>query len=43
MNLGQMSREVQRVNQGECIVVKHNRIDGKFITPREIYDDLIKL
>jgi 2-oxoglutarate ferredoxin oxidoreductase subunit alpha len=43
MNLGQMSREVQRVNQGECIVVKHNRIDGKFITPREIYDHLIKL
>ncbi len=43
MNLGQMSREIQRVNQGECTVVKHNRIDGKFITPREIYDRLIKL
>lgn len=43
MNLGQMSRELQRVNQGECQVVKHNRIDGKFITPSEIYNHLIKL
>ena len=43
MNLGQISREVQRVNQGECTVVKHNRIDGKFITPREIFVDLMKL
>ena len=43
MNLGQISREVQRVNQGICNVVKHNRIDGKFITPRELYDILIKL
>jgi 2-oxoglutarate ferredoxin oxidoreductase subunit alpha len=43
MNLGQISREVQRVNQGQCNVVKHNRIDGKFITPGEIYGTLIKL
>ena len=43
MNLGQISREVQRVNQGECNVVKHNRVDGKFITPQEIYDKLIKI
>jgi len=43
MNLGQISREVQRVNQGGCNVVKHNRIDGKFITPREIYDKLMKI
>lgn len=43
MNLGQMSREIQRVNQGVCNVVKYNRIDGKFITPREIYGQLIKL
>ena len=43
MNLGQISREVQRVNQGECNVVKHNRVDGKFITPRQIHDHLIKL
>ena len=43
MNLGQMSREIQRVNQGMCNVVKYNRIDGKFITPREIYAQLTKL
>jgi len=43
MNLGQISREVQRVNNGECTVAKHNRIDGKFITPREIFDHLMKL
>jgi 2-oxoglutarate ferredoxin oxidoreductase subunit alpha len=43
MNMGQISREVQRVNPGQCKVAKHNRIDGRFITPREIYDDLIKL
>jgi 2-oxoglutarate ferredoxin oxidoreductase subunit alpha len=43
MNMGQISREVQRVNNGECAVKKHNRIDGKFITPREIFDHLMKL
>ena len=43
MNMGQISREVQRVNQGECNVVKFNRVDGKFITPRQIYESLIKL
>ncbi len=43
MNMGQISREVQRVNNGECVVKKHNRIDGKFITPREIFDHLMKL
>ncbi len=43
MNLGQISREVQRVNEGFCTVVKQNRIDGKFITPREIYSHLIKI
>ena len=43
MNMGQISREVQRVNQSDCRVVKHNRIDGQFITPLEIYKHLIKL
>lgn len=43
MNLGQISREVQRVNNGECLVAKHNRIDGKFVTPREIFEHLMKL
>ncbi|GAB4341615.1 MAG: 2-oxoacid:acceptor oxidoreductase subunit alpha [Desulfobulbaceae bacterium] len=43
MNMGQISREVHRVNQAGCNVVKHNRIDGQFITPTEIYKKLIKL
>lgn len=43
MNIGQMSREIKRVNRFPCQVVKHNRIDGQFITPDEIYDALIKL
>jgi 2-oxoglutarate ferredoxin oxidoreductase subunit alpha len=43
MNMGQISREVQRVNNYDCKVVKHNRIDGEFITPNEIYDHLVKL
>ncbi len=43
MNMGQISREVQRVNQTDCLIIKHNRVDGQFITPREIYSQLIKL
>ncbi len=43
MNLGQISREVQRVNQTACRVVKYNRVDGQFITPSEIYEELIKM
>lgn len=43
MNMGQISREVHRVNQSECRIVKYNRIDGQFITPYEIYKQLIKL
>lgn len=43
MNMGQISREVQRVNLSDCRVVKHNRIDGQFITPLEIFKHLIKL
>ena len=43
MNLGQISREVQRVNQNYCTVVKHNRIDGQFITPDELLARLVKL
>ncbi len=43
MNMGQISREVQRVNQFDCRVAKYNRIDGKFITPQEILKILIKL
>ena len=43
MNMGQISREVHRVNQTSCRIVKHNRIDGQFITPVELYTRLIKL
>jgi len=40
MNLGQMAREVSRVNQSSCRIVKHNRIDGHLITPEEIFKHL---
>ncbi len=43
MNLGQISREVHRVNPGCCRIVKYNRMDGQFIAPAEIYKELIKL
>ena len=36
MNMGQMYREVVRVNAGRARVVKVNRIDGELITPQEI-------
>ncbi len=40
MNLGQMGREVSRVNQSDCRIVKHNKIDGQLITPDEILKHL---
>lgn len=43
MNMGQISREVQRVNQGMCTVVKHNRVDGQCIIPDELEARLVKL
>jgi 2-oxoglutarate ferredoxin oxidoreductase subunit alpha len=43
MNIGQISREVKRVNEGVSRVVKYNRIDGQLITPREIYRQLMKM
>jgi 2-oxoglutarate ferredoxin oxidoreductase subunit alpha len=36
MNMGQVYREVVRVNAGRARVVKVNRIDGELITPQEI-------
>ncbi|NIQ37701.1 MAG: 2-oxoacid:acceptor oxidoreductase subunit alpha [Proteobacteria bacterium] len=36
MNLGQISREVKRVNEGKASVVTLNRVDGNLITPDEI-------
>jgi 2-oxoglutarate/2-oxoacid ferredoxin oxidoreductase subunit alpha len=36
MNMGQLSREVKRVNQGNCQIRTLNRVDGRLITPDEI-------
>jgi 2-oxoglutarate ferredoxin oxidoreductase subunit alpha len=38
MNMGQLSREVKRVNQGKCEVVTLNKVDGTLITPGEILE-----
>jgi len=43
LNLGQMSREVKRINQGATRVETLNRIDGNLITPEEILERLGKL
>ncbi|MDD5399081.1 MAG: 2-oxoacid:acceptor oxidoreductase subunit alpha [Dehalococcoidia bacterium] len=36
MNMGQLSREVKRVNRGNCEVMTLNKYDGTLITPLEI-------
>ena len=38
MNMGQISREVKRVNQGRSRVVTLNKVDGTLITPGEIVE-----
>lgn len=43
MNMGQISREVKRVNPRSSHVEKYNRIDGQLITPSEIHDRLMRL
>ncbi|MCL4502344.1 MAG: 2-oxoacid:acceptor oxidoreductase subunit alpha [Deltaproteobacteria bacterium] len=43
LNMGQMSREVKRVNQGLTQIETLNRIDGNLITPAEIVERLSKL
>jgi 2-oxoglutarate/2-oxoacid ferredoxin oxidoreductase subunit alpha len=43
LNLGQMSREVKRVNQATTRIETLNRIDGNLITPDEILTRLVKL
>ena len=37
-NMGQLSREVKRVNQGQCEVLTFNRIDGQMMTPNQILE-----
>jgi 2-oxoglutarate ferredoxin oxidoreductase subunit alpha len=43
LNMGQMSREVKRVNQGRTRVETLNRIDGSLITPDAILGRILKL
>jgi len=43
LNMGQMSREVKRVNQGITRIETLNRIDGNLITPGEIVEWLGKM
>jgi 2-oxoglutarate ferredoxin oxidoreductase subunit alpha len=43
MNIGQISREVKRVNPCTAEVSKYNRIDGQLICPEEILDQLLKI
>ncbi len=43
MNMGQISREVKRINQGRCEVATLNKVDGTLITPLEILKKLEEL
>lgn len=43
MNMGQMSREVKRVNNGRAKVSTLNRVDGQIITPGQILKLLQKV
>ena len=43
LNMGQMSREVKRVNQGAARIETLNRMDGSLITPGEILARILKL
>jgi 2-oxoglutarate ferredoxin oxidoreductase subunit alpha len=43
LNMGQMSREVKRINQGMTRIETLNRIDGDLITPAEIVERLMKM
>jgi 2-oxoglutarate ferredoxin oxidoreductase subunit alpha len=40
MNMGQISREVKRVNQGKTKVLTLNKIDGTIIKPQEILEKI---
>ena len=43
MNMGQISREVKRVNQGRARVIGINKLDGTMITPEEILKPLMEV
>lgn len=40
LNMGQMAREVKRVNDGRVNVYRHSKMDGNMITPDEIVNRL---
>ena len=40
LNMGQISREVKRVNEGYTTVRTINRIDGQIITPAQIFKEI---
>jgi 2-oxoglutarate ferredoxin oxidoreductase subunit alpha len=40
MNMGQLSREVKRVNQGRCEIVTLNKVDGTMLSPKAILRSL---
>ncbi len=42
MNMGQVSREVKRVNQGSTQILTLNKIDGSIISPQEILEEILK-
>lgn len=43
LNMGQISREIKRINQGATRVETLNRFDGSLITPGEILTRLLKI
>ena len=43
MNMGQISREVKRVNRGVAKVFTLNKVDGTIITPQEILDRVMEI
>ncbi len=43
MNMGQISREVKRVNAGRTRIRTLNRIDGQIITPSQIHKSIIQV
>jgi len=43
MNMGQISREVKRVNQGYTRVMTLNKVDGTIITPEEILGRMMEV
>ena len=40
MNMGQLSREVKRVNQGKSEIITLNKVDGTTFSPKEILETL---